>query len=252
MAKSSLNLKKNIIRHLREWHRQLGIFAALFLLFLSISGIALNHTEWFELDKKHITSHWLLDLYGIEAPSHISGFHHGDVVVIDQFVWLKGKLLVEQTEPVLTVTPFHQYWLVLTPINLTLYDDQGQLLDRIDSSYGLPEELTAIAVNGEFVIVNSSQGYFQSDKQLIEWQEIQTVVEPNWIEAEPLEVAQTQRAITDYRAQMLTLERVILDAHSGRLFGDIGVYFIDFIAICMILLSLSGVYIWLRYRKSKR
>ncbi|WP_448567863.1 PepSY domain-containing protein [Thalassotalea ganghwensis] len=252
MAKQKFSVKKNIIRHLREWHRQLGIFAAFFLIFLSISGIALNHTQALNLDQKHITTNWLLDLYGIEAPSHVSGFQQGQAVVIDQFVWLNGKLLGEQTEPVLSVAKFQQYWLVLTPTNITIFDDQGLLIDKLDSSYGLPEELTAMAIDEQTVIVNSSQGYYQSDRQLIDWQEVQALFEPEWIEAIALQPEQQQLAVSQYRSQMLTLERVILDAHSGRIFGDAGVYFMDFIAICMILLSLSGIYVWLRYRQNKR
>jgi uncharacterized iron-regulated membrane protein len=45
---------------------------------------------------------------------------------------------------------------------------------------------------------------------------------------------------------------VMLDAHSGRIFGDLGVLFMDIVAIMLILLSVSGIYIWLRYARSKR
>ena len=53
----------------------------------------------------------------------------------------------------------------------------------------------------------------------------------------------------NYRAQYLTLERIILDAHSGRLFGLFGVLFMDAVAI---LLSLIGIYIWIRHARAKR
>ena len=79
-----------------------------------------------------------------------------------------------------------------------------------------------------------------------------TLVEPVWAThvnatKEELNFAQKQ-----YRSRFLNWERVILDAHSGRLFGNIGVIFMDIVAIMLILLSISGIYIWLRYAKSKR
>ena len=60
-------------RHLRKWHRKLGIVAAFFLIFLSISGIALNHTEEFSLGHIPVSSSLLLDHYGIQAPKQV---HH--------------------------------------------------------------------------------------------------------------------------------------------------------------------------------
>ena len=54
-----------------------------------------------------------------------------------------------------------------------------------------------------------------------------------------------------FRSQFLTLERIIVDGHSGRLFGLFGVLLMDLVAVLLILLSVSGVYIWLRKGKKK-
>ena len=62
---------------------------------------------------------------------------------------------------------------------------------------------------------------------------------------------QTTHAEILYQSQYLTVERIVLDAHSGRLFGDIGVFFMDIVAVLLILLSLSGLYIWLRHKQNK-
>ena len=61
-----------------------------------------------------------------------------------------------------------------------------------------------------------------------------------------------KKASLAYRAQFLTFERIILDAHSGRLFGTFGVIFMDLVAVLLILLSISGVYMWVRHSRSKR
>ena len=48
-----------------------------------------------------------------------------------------------------------------------------------------------------------------------------------------------------YRGQGLTLERVMLDLHSGRLFNQTwGVYLMDASAVIMMWLGISGTWIW--------
>jgi uncharacterized iron-regulated membrane protein len=42
---------------------------------------------------------------------------------------------------------------------------------------------------------------------------------------------------------------VILDLHSGRLFGRIGVWLFDIAAILLILLALSGTLIWMKRKR---
>jgi hypothetical protein len=51
-----------------------------------------------------------------------------------------------------------------------------------------------------------------------------------------------------YRGKGLPLERVILDIHSGRILGQAGVLLIDFMAILFLLLAMSGVWMWVKYR----
>jgi uncharacterized iron-regulated membrane protein len=45
------------------------------------------------------------------------------------------------------------------------------------------------------------------------------------------------------------VERVILDLHSGRFFGKLGPWLFDIAALLLILLSLSGAWIWLKRRR---
>ena len=94
MVKSSKTLQGRLIRHLREWHRKLGIAAAFFLIFLSITGIALNHTDSFKLAHYNVKNTWLLDHYGIKAPSQLR-FYGDKLAVTDDFIWFENNLLVE-------------------------------------------------------------------------------------------------------------------------------------------------------------
>ena len=47
----------------------------------------------------------------------------------------------------------------------------------------------------------------------------------------------------------ITYERIIVDIHSGRLFGAVGVTLVDLVTIGIIILSLTGTITWFRHRK---
>ena len=47
---------------------------------------------------------------------------------------------------------------------------------------------------------------------------------------------------------IITLERVIIDIHSGHFFGVTGPYFMDAAAVAMLFLIFSGVYTWYKKR----
>ena len=55
----------------------------------------------------------------------------------------------------------------------------------------------------------------------------------------------------DVQAHALTVERILLDIHNGRLFGLIGVVVMDSAAIALIALSLSGLLLWVSYRRKQ-
>ncbi|MFT5351416.1 MAG: hypothetical protein ACI9MF_002239 [Gammaproteobacteria bacterium] len=51
-----------------------------------------------------------------------------------------------------------------------------------------------------------------------------------------------------YRGKGLSLERILLDLHSGRLLGNAGVFIVDLAALFFVFLALSGSWMWLRKR----
>ena len=59
--------------------------------------------------------------------------------------------------------------------------------------------------------------------------------------------------ITNWRrGSGLPVERVLLDLHSGRIFGKPGVYVVDAAAILFLVLAASGVWLWGKRRASAR
>ncbi|MBQ13009.1 MAG: hypothetical protein CMQ17_01195, partial [Gammaproteobacteria bacterium] len=51
-----------------------------------------------------------------------------------------------------------------------------------------------------------------------------------------------------YRSTLLSVERLVLDLHSGRIFGAAGALLVDIMAVLFMLMAATGVWIWLRRR----
>ena len=49
-----------------------------------------------------------------------------------------------------------------------------------------------------------------------------------------------------YRGSGLSLERVILDLHSGRIVGQWGVYVVDGAALLFLALVITGLWMWMK------
>lgn len=265
MKFNSKSLHARLIKHLREWHRKLGIIAAFFIIFLSLSGVALNHTDSLALAHQPISNTWLLDHYGISSPLDVR-FYQQDanqgkdkLYITNNLLWFNNKVLMESSSEIVATTfistvrqPESQIILVATSSQISLFNLDGDLIDQLGEDFGVPAQITAINVHENDVVVKAELGYFTSNTDFLDWQSIEFIEEPSWITPIDVSKSLTSTAELAYRSRFLTLERIILDAHSGRILGLFGVLFMDAVAILLILLSLSGIYIWLRYARAKR
>ena len=205
--KSTPSISYRIIRHLREWHRKLGIFSALFIIFLSISGIALNHTTLLSLSEQSISNPLLLNHYGIKPPSDIRFYQQKKWLVTEQFVWLDDKLVYESDDPVISVSKFQTYLLLATTKQLIIFTDKGELVDKLESSSDLPVPIQAMNVSENNIVLKTPNGYYQGDSDFFDWQTINTLVEPKWITSEAGTSSELAAASTQYQSQFLNWER---------------------------------------------
>jgi len=259
MKLKSKSLHSRLIRHLREWHRKLGIIAAFFIIFLSLSGVALNHTTTLSLAHQPITHTWLLDHYGIAPPNDVRFYQNDSLKITNNLLWLNDKLLLESADDIIATTLIspiqganEKIVLAVSSNKVYLFNQQGELIDQLGEELGVPQNINALSVNKNNVIVSTTTGYFQTTTDFFEWTKVTFVMEPEWVA--PIEVSEILMAKAElaYRSRFLTLERIILDSHSGRILGLFGVLLMDAVAILLILLSFSGIYIWLRYARAKR
>jgi len=239
------------MRILRPWHRRLGLASTLFILLLVLTGVAINHSDDFGLAQTPVTQAWILDYYGIPAPAHVAqfaGLDHANLpalYITDNLLWQGQRAIFEGSQTLISASYAANMLVAIDAQQLYLFDAAGHLQETQNSSTGLPSDLLALALRGDRVWLKTETGVYQADEQLIEWQ----VVMPNkaitWLIPNPRVDAEF---IQHARSANLDWQRVMLDLHSGRLFGALTVWLWDLFALALLLVSLSGFWIWYKQK----
>ena len=245
-------------RSLYVWHRYLGLTAALLMLLIATTGLLLNHTEELMLDERYTTSEPLLNLYGIEI-SNPSGFpagHHW-ISLIDQQLFFDTSRQETSIQILTGAVQLQNIVVVASQTEIHLFTSEGELIEALDEASGIPQSISALGISStNQVIMRSNKKLYALSEELTEAQSTEHDENIIWSSAEELPSDIQQHISQKALATALPVERVLLDLHSGRLFGSAGVYAFDLFAIIFIFLSISGSTIWfkqhLKYRQHQR
>jgi hypothetical protein len=224
----------------------------LFTLLIAATGILLNHTEDFQFDSQHIESNWVLDWYGIEAPQDLSSFPCGErhITLMGEHLYLNRKeidgnyrQLVGVVCDELIIVAVSQSILLLTP--------RGELIEQLKGKDGVPAGIRGIGTDTSGrVVTQGSHDIYQPDPDFIQWKRWEGNPDTlTWAVMVELDTAVKTSLKKHFRTEVLPVERVILDLHSGRFFGSVGPWLFDLAALLLILLSLTGTWIWLKRRR---
>lgn len=243
------------LRSVYQWHRYIGITAALFVILVSVTGVMLNHTEDLKLDEKHIQSGLLLDWYGVQAPAQSSGYRTLNhwISQWDSRLLTRQHDLGQYTNRLLGAVSYQGMLIVALEGELLLLTPEGEIIESLKGYQGVPAGMLAIGLTTDKrVVVKAAHGSYVADADLTRW-EHQNIEAARWSAPSTLPDTVRQDMLQLYRGKGLDLERVILDLHSGRLLNQGGVYFFDFIAVAMIFLACSGLWLWtVRLIKSRQ
>lgn len=253
-------------RSLFLWHRYIGLTVSLLVLILVITGVALNHTETLRLDQRQINSPWLLDWYGIKTSQAGPGYdvNGQHITQVGERIYLDTHALTQVQGQLRGAVRLSDMLVLLVDTRLLLLTPQGEQIDQLSADNGLPGAPRQLGTHHGHLAIQTAQQTWLADDTLIEWQPLRPAnaggntgdesATPSsiWSSPAPLpEVLKARLSQLD-TDEGLPLERVVLDLHSGRLFGSVGVWVMDIAALMMAMLALSGIWIWASQKLRRR
>jgi hypothetical protein len=247
--------KKNLTMVLREWHKRAGLFAFVFLGWLGITGIFLNEASDLDLNARRVDWSWLMAIYGLHAEPPSTGLGAGG-----HWLALAGGASVLDGKP-LDPALDAPLGLAAAPepgsSKLMLYAAQADSVvllhpdgTRVDELRMPPLPIAAIRRIGLVkdrpgsIAIQGSDTAYESGDEGESWKPV-PATEVQWSVPQPLP-QEVRSALLPYSRPSVSVQQLLVDVHSGRLFGRFGTYVIDVVGLAALLLATSGV--WMMWR----
>lgn len=186
----------------------------MFVLFLSISGIALNHSHDLGLDRHYVSWPWLLDAYGL------------------------GK-----TEPYAGMVRLAEFVVVGDADRVHVLLESGELVETLEIGGTLSGGVERVGQAGDRVVLQSGAALYRSDADVTAFERWPggKSADVSWSPEADRDTAGLEVLRTAWRGEGVTIERLLLDLHSGRVFSLAGTIFMDIVALGLILLGITGL-----------
>ncbi len=236
-----------------RWHRRLGLAAALFALLLAVTGILLNHTAELGLDRSFIDAHWLHRAYG-DRGGTLPAYRLGERWLFrsaDGRVYLDALEVAPCRGALVGAAAAGELLVAACAEELLLLTGEGVLVESFAAATGLPTPVTAIGELEGGVLLQVDGAWRVADLDAVEFGErppAGAVIR----QLAPGSLPDALRRAIPSAGDWLTWERLLLDLHSGRLFGRAGVLLVDAAGVLLGCLALSGVAMWWLHRRRRR
>jgi len=240
--------KKIPMRFLLWWHRHIGLTVAIVAIHLAITGILLNHTSDIGLDKAYINNSTVLNLYDIKLPEQLTGYkiknnwlsHWNDVI------YFNDQVIAESMQPLRGAVITAHFYALATSEEIWLLTIDGEIIEKISAPGEKLGDIVSIGTQGNNVTINTEQGVFKADNDLIAWQPVKAD-SINWSQQAYVPKELTELLFAE--GHSISWERLLLDLHSGRIATRAGTLLVDLAGVALLLLAITGFTIWLKRRK---
>lgn len=245
--------RPRLVNLLWRWHRRLGLLAALFVLVLAVTGVVLNHSSGLGLDRRFVDWPWLNSVYG-DASGDLAAFElEGRWVsrAANGLVYLDGLEVAPCSGTLVGAVQHAGMFLAGCEQELLLIAPGGELIEAVTASTGLPSPLSGVGLVGDVVVLRNAEGWWLADLEVLEFR----APAPGGSlisQLAPDRLPESIRNAIPAREQWLNWERVLLDLHSGRIAGRVGVLWMDFIGVLLGGLAMSGIAMWWLHRRRGR
>lgn len=244
---------KNNFFKLLLLHRRIGLVAIWLVLWLSITGVFLNHSDGWGLDERPVRLSWLSRLYGLEVAPITQGYalKSGWLVALPQGYYLKGKWVADDYGVLVGGLELDSVTLLVTTESVVVLDQEGEVLDVQGVFHGLEGRYLKVGLREDLPALQSSEESYLGDGTASQWQAyLGSGGAVRWSVSEtlPASLLKGINAMGQAAQPSVSLERLILDLHTGRLFGRFSWLFMDIFALLLVVGAISGFVIWFRLR----
>jgi len=228
--------KSTTLRQIRSGHRWLALPLSLFLIFMAITGIVLNHAESLGIGEASLPGSLASRYYSI--PENVQGYALEDrwFYNLEDRVFLDGQRLLPVCTELTGVVKLAGDFVVACTDSLLLMDSYGALIEEVS----LSSAVSALGTRDDQLVLKREEGAAGFDLADLAEQPLVDAAGVSWATSAlvPAEVLQSGELLA------ISWQKFILDLHSGRYFGQLGVWFQDFIAILFMVMALTGLRIW--------
>ena len=239
----------------RVAHRLLGVLLVVPLLVVSVTGLLLNHTVDLGLSERHVTAGWVQSRYGmtLEGEPEAYGLDGKAYAALwDGKLFHRGTIIPD-SPPLVGAVPLRDGTAVVTASAVHYFGLDGELIETL-SPPTLPEPpITRAGRSRDLALVlETGSGTFTSDANLLEFTATPSPEATAWSAPAMPSGEQISAWETAFSGDGVPLDCVILDIHSGRFFGPIGKWIYDLLVIGILVLSVTGIVLYLRIRRRAR
>ncbi|MEZ5528455.1 MAG: PepSY-associated TM helix domain-containing protein [Porticoccaceae bacterium] len=240
----SHRLRKTFIFN-QKWHRKIGLGIMAMVAFLAVSGLMLNHSPDLGLASKDLTAPWLLKWYGLTSPE-LSGVRLGNHWISHpggNELFVDDQPVASCQAPLLGAASYQAMMLALCRDGLVMLTAEGELLEKLDTLQGLPEDTEHLQVADNHVLLGTPQTTYNLNLESLTLTP-QSPVDIGWSQPGPVPRDLAEQLLASEELPGISLETLILDLHSGRFFGNLGVWFVDLVGILLCILAITGLLAW--------
>jgi hypothetical protein len=210
------------LQFLARWHRRIALLACIWLVALAATGLLINHANDWGLDRSPLSASLQRLLYGIEPEDAI--FCERAAAIGPGCAGVFARLSLPAGE------------ILLAPDDLYLLDGAGQLIESLPATRLGLHGLEAGRREGDWIYLRDRQRTVRTDLEMLDWRALDADSAAA-LNSKPWQVR-------GEGAEDISWERFLLDLHAARFLGPLAKTFTDFMAGLILLLALSGAWLW--------
>ncbi len=235
-----------------RWHRILSIASVLIVLITISTGLILNHSDALDLSKKRWRGAAMRHLYGYGNLEMTASYRtpRGWVTQLGPRVFLDTFEILQREASLVGALAVQDELMVAFTDGLVEFDQDLNIAERYETLDGIEPPIEQMGVYADSPVILTGSGLLRFEASTGEFMAVNTDAEPAWQTSDVLPATLRDELVIAYSGPGVSYERLLLDLHSGRLFGAAGVIIVDVAAVCLLILAVTGVYMYFKFKRN--